>query len=452
MNIKVPPSVEANSFATITTNHPDKLEKYLEFYSPMDKKGRYLPYDELRHRIDSELDHKLVWSLTKLSRNRQQTTLIELGEPATPCGYMLTPLIQKAVSEVDRNTTTASLEWISSKIGEKSQLEYLLNDLIEDESISSSQLEGAATTTQVAKELIKRNRKPRSEDERMILGNYKMMLHAWEMRDQPLSLDLIMGLHRIGVEGIDDDAYAPGNFRRTNDVHVVDSGGEVVHTPPSHENLKKRLKEIVEWANFDHDKNDDSSYIHPLIKAIVLHFCAGYEHPFRDGNGRVARALFYWYMFKKDFSAFRYIAISVLLKKAPVQYGKSYLYTETDKMDLTYFIEYQSKIIIRAIKDFKDAYKNSALEIDKFNTWLFTSGLYNKLTDKQRVVFQVAKSGTATHFTIRNVEKNLGCAYNTASTVLNGLVDLKLFNKTKEGREWVYVMEDKEQIIKGWTD
>ena len=84
MNIKVPPSVEANSFATITTNHPDKLEKYLEFYSPMDKKGRYLPYDELRHRIDSELDHKLVWSLTKLSRNRQQTTLIELGEPATP--------------------------------------------------------------------------------------------------------------------------------------------------------------------------------------------------------------------------------------------------------------------------------------------------------------------------------------------------------------------------------
>ena len=204
MNIKTPPAVVVNPFAALTQNYPNQLEDYLEFYSPVDKKGRYLPYDELRHRIASGLDHQLVWSLTRLARTKQQTTLIELGEPAISCGYLSTPLIQQAISAVDRNTTTASLEWISSKIDEKSQFEYLLNNLIEDESISSSQLEGAATTTQVAKELIKRNRKPRSEDERMIVGNYKMMLHAWEMRDQPLSLDLITELHKIGVEGIDE--------------------------------------------------------------------------------------------------------------------------------------------------------------------------------------------------------------------------------------------------------
>lgn len=452
MNIKVPPAVQANPFAILTKSEPDKLEQYLEFYNPMDKKGRYLPYDELRHRIANGLDHKLAWSLTKLSRIRQQAALLEMGEPAAPCCYMLTPLIQKAVSEVDRNTTTASLEWISSKIGEKSQFEYLLKDLIEDESISSSQLEGAATTTQVAKDLIKRNRKPRSEDERMILGNYKMMLHAWDMRHQPLSLDLIRDLHKIGVEGIDDDAYAPGHFRKTNNVHVVSSDGEIVHTPPPCENLKTRLKSIVDWANFDHDKNDDSSYVHPLVKAIVLHFCIGYEHPFRDGNGRVARALFYWYMFKKDFSAFRYIAISVLLKKAPTKYGKSYLYTETDQMDLTYFIEYQGSIIIRAIGKFKEAYSQASLDIDSFNKWLFDSGLYSQLNDKQRVVFQVAKSGISVAFTIRSVERNLGCSYNTAAAVLNGLVALKLFRKSKEGRSWIYVMEEKDKIIKEWID
>lgn len=450
MNIKAPPAVAQNPFASITQNYPEKLEQYLEFYSPVDKKGRYLPYDELRHRIASGIDHQLVWSLTRLARTKQHITLIELGEPAVPCGYLSTPLIQQAMSAVDRNTTTASFEWIISKVDEKSQLEYLLNDLIEDESISSSQLEGAATTTQVAKELLKRNRKPRSEDERMIVGNYKMMLHAWAMRDQPLSLDLITELHKIGVEGIDDDAYAPGHFRQSNDIHVVNADGAIVHTPPSYENLESRLQAIVAWANFNHDTSDGSDSIHPVIKAIVLHFCMGYEHPFKDGNGRVARALFYWFMFKKDFSAFRYIAISVLLKKAPVRYGKSYLHSETDQMDLTYFIEYQADIIIRAIEQFKQAYKSAALQIDQFNVWLFTSGLYKKLTDKQRMVFQVAKSGTVKQFTSRNIEKNLGCSYNTASAVLNGLVDLKLFKKVKEGREWVYVMEDKEQIIKSW--
>ncbi|NLD00400.1 MAG: Fic family protein [Gammaproteobacteria bacterium] len=447
MNIKTPPAVVVNPFAALTQNYPNQLEDYLEFYSPVDKKGRYLPYDELRHRIASGLDHQLVWSLTRLARTKQQTTLIELGEPAISCGYLSTPLIQQAISAVDRNTTTASLEWISSKIDEKSQFEYLLNNLIEDESISSSQLEGAATTTQVAKELIKRNRKPRSEDERMIVGNYKMMLHAWEMRDQPLSLDLITELHKIGVEGIDDDAYAPGYFRQSNTVHVVNAQGAIVHTPPSCENLVSRLQHIVDWANFNHDAVESTVYVHPLIKAIVLHFCMGYEHPFKDGNGRVARALFYWFMFKNDFSTFRYIAISVLLKKAPVQYGKSYLYTETDKMDLTYFIEYQAGIIIRAIEKFKDAYKSTAVDIDQFNLWLVESGLHIKLTDNQKAVLQAAKVGTATEFTVRNVEKLLNCSYNTAAVVLNDLVDFQLFTKAKKGREWVYSLENTLSVI-----
>jgi len=451
MSIKDPPAEEINPLSVIANNCPEKLSDYLEFFSPMDKKGRYLPYDELRHRIDSGLDHKLVWSLVKTSRNRQKAKIIDLGEPQKQCHYLLTPLIQKAISEVDRNTTSASLEWISSKIGEESQMGYLLNDLIEDESISSSQLEGAATTTRVAKEMLKRNRKPRSEDEKMIVGNYKLMIFAWENRSKPLSLDLLREMHKVGVEGIDDDTYAPGNFRKANDVHVVDSDGDVVHTPPPFEKLKERLGGIVEWANEDHEESDNISYVHPLIKAITLHFCIGYEHPFRDGNGRVARALFYWYMFKKDFASFRYIAISVLLKKAPSKYGKSYLYTESDDMDLTYFIEHQSSVIIRAIQKFKDAYKNAAIEIEKFNNWLFDSGLYKKLTDKQRTVFQVAKNGVAIAFTIRNVEKNFGCSYNTAASVLNGLVDLDLFSKFKKGREWLYIMKEKDQIVENWS-
>lgn len=447
MNIKMPPAVVVNPFTALAQNYSGQLEDYLEFYSPVDKKGRYLPYDELRHRMASGLDHQLVWSLTRLSRTKQQATLIELGEPATPCGYLLTPLIQHAISAVDRHTTTASLEWISSKIDEKSQFEYLLNDLIEDESISSSQLEGAATTTQVAKELIKRNRKPRSEDERMIVGNYKMMLHAWGMRDQPLSLDLITELHKMGVEGIDDDAYAPGCFRQSNTVHVVNADGAIVHTPPSCENLANRLQHIVDWANVNHDAVESTAYIHPLIKAIVLHFCIGYEHPFKDGNGRVARALFYWFMFKNDFSTFRYIAISVLLKKAPVQYGKSYLHTETDQMDLTYFIEYQAGIIIRAIEKFKDAYKSAAVDIDQFNLWLVESGLHIKLTDNQKAVLQAAKIGTTTEFTIRYVEKLLDCSYNTAAVVLNDLVGLQFFTKAKKGREWIYSLENTLSVI-----
>ncbi len=451
MSIKEPPQVTPGAFSVVVNSYPDRVDDYLDYFRPFDKKSRYLPYDELRHRIDDGLDHTLVWSLIKLARNRQQSPIISLGEPKTACHYLLTRQIQKAVSEVDRNTTRAHLEWISDQIGEKEQVDYLLKDLIEDESISSSQLEGAATTTRVAKDLLKRNKKPKSKDEKMILGNYKLMNFAWENRDKKLTLDLLREMHKVGVEGIDDNVYTPGNFRKTDDVFVENSDGEIVHTPPPSRALKSRLKEICDWANDNYDERDDASYVHPLIKAITLHFCIGYEHPFRDGNGRVARALFYWYLFKKDFAAFRYIAISVLLKKAPVQYGKSYLYTETDEMDLTYFIEYQSNIIFRAIQKFKAAYEQAALDIEAFNKWIFNSGLYKQLTDRQRTVFQVAKCGAAAVFTIRDVERNLGCSYNTASSVLNGLVDLNLFSKVKEGKEWIYTMKTKDDIVNNWN-
>ncbi|WOD08617.1 Fic family protein [Marinomonas sp. GJ51-6] len=391
---------------------------YLSYSSAVDSKGRYFHFDELKHRLPKKMDVTLVWSLIKEARVKQKLPLY-FSLPS----FCLTPTIQKSISEVDRNTTTAALEWMCNKIGERKHLEYLLNDLVEDEAISSSQLEGAATTTKVAKDMLKRSRKPRNPDEKMILGNFRMMKFAWEHKNKDLSVELIEELHLVGVEGIDDEKYKPGIIRLSDDVVVENNDGEVVHTPPKADQLNTRLNELVKWVNDSHHDAESSKYIHPLIKAITLHFRIGYEHPFHDGNGRVARALFYWYMFKNEFAAFRYIAISLLLKEAPVQYGKSYLYTETDDMDLTYFIDYQCRIIIRAINKFKTSYKESVEQMETFNKWLWDSGLYRKLTDKQQTVFQVAKSERAVSFTINNVKDNLGCSYNTAATTLNGLVE-----------------------------
>jgi hypothetical protein len=42
-------------------------------------------------------------------------------------------------------------------------------------------------------------------------------------------------------------------------------------------------------------------FIHPVMRAITLHFWLAYDHPFCDGNGRTARALFYWSMLKQGY-------------------------------------------------------------------------------------------------------------------------------------------------------
>lgn len=448
--IKPPPVPITNPLSVVAEREPERLSQYLEFFTPLDDKGRYLPFDELRFRIPRDLDPTLVWSVVKQARQRQLNPVITLGDRAVPGMLLLTPAMQIAMSEADRHTSTAALEWLSAQIGEQRQIQYLLNDLIEDEAISSSQLEGAATTTRVAKDLLKRQLGPRSPDEKMIVGNFRMMHFAWNHRDKPLSIELITDMHRIGVEGIDDEKYQPGIFRADDTVVVADADGNVVHTPPPAEGLERRLESLVQWANANHHDIESSQYLHPLIKAVLLHFAIGYEHPFRDGNGRVARSLLYWYLFKQDFAAFRYIAISTLLKAAPIQYGKSYLYSETDQLDLTYFVDYQCRIITRAIGEFKKACQRAMDSIREFNVFLYESGLYRQLNDKQKTVLQVAKSGIATHFTADNVSENLGCSYNTAASVLNGLVEKQLFQKQKVGRSWVYSMVDVEQIVKRW--
>ncbi|EXF94974.1 hypothetical protein HK44_028085 [Pseudomonas fluorescens HK44] len=172
---------------------------------------------------------------------------------------------------------------------------------------------------------------------------------------------------------------------------------------------------------------------------------------FRDGNGRVARALFYWFMFKNDFSAFRYIAISILLRNAPVKYGRSYVHTESDGLDLTYFIDYQCSVILRAVTGFTAAYQKSLVYAEGFDRWLEESGLFKQLTEKQRTLFQIAKSGMAKEFTAVNVKENLNCSYNTAATTLNGLVELKLFEKKKMGREWVFFLRESSHIKTDWS-
>ncbi|WP_338585014.1 Fic family protein [Pseudomonas sp. MAG733B] len=420
--------------------HKERLCDYLALLKPLDDRGRYLPFDALRYRWAPGLDSNLCWALVMKARAAQYSRLMSLGEPSRWLQFVMTPLAQKGISAVDRQTTTAVLEYMTSQIGERAHFTYLLNDLIEDEAISSSQLEGAATTTRVAKDMLKRHRLPRTPDERMVIGNFKMMNFAWEQRYEPLSVELIAAMHRVGVEGIDDPRYSPGVFRSNDDVVVQDGEGNTVHTPPPAAGLASRLQVLVAWINHSQNNPLQANYLHPLIKGIALHFSLGYEHPFRDGNGRVARALFYWFMFKNDFSAFRYIAISVLLRSAPVKYGRSYLDTEADDLDLTYFIDFQCSVVLRAVGSFTEAYRKSLIDAQQFDCWLQESGFLEQLTEKQRALFQVAKSGMAKEFTAGNVKENLGCSYNSASATLNGLVELKFFEKRRMGREWVYFL------------
>jgi len=451
MKIKNPPELlNAKQLMKVIDKSGDHILKYFEFMKPVDEQGRYLHWDSLRHRIPKELHSEAVWSMVKNARNSGSRSLPFKDTAGKLAKLYVTDFMQKICSQVDRLTSSAAENELLQGLDGRS---YYIKELIGEESISSSQLEGAATTTRVAQEMLQIQRAPRNVGERMIMGNYRMMQFVLENAQQKLTPSLIKEIQSVGVSNIDDENYKPGIFRDHNNVVVEDTTtGEIVHQPPCHTELDEYINSLCDWANEPHEQNVTGSYIHPLLKACILHFMIGYIHPFLDGNGRTARALFYWYMLKCGYTAFRYVSISKLLKEAPVAYVKSYIYTETDDFDLTYFVTHQCEIVSRAVEGYVKHIKDLLKTKYELEEWLWGNNLVNELNSRQKQIMSVAISNPGKIFSISEAMENLNISYNTARTDLQKLAKLGFMRGHKEGRETLFIAPKNLIQAKKWND
>ena len=137
---------------------------------------------------------------------------------------------------------------------------YIVSSLME-EAIASSQIEGAVTTTKEAKRMLRENRKPRSRSERMILNDYLTMQRLKEIKDQPLTVETILELHRSITNGTLEDASFEGRFRTDDEVVVADPFelDKVYHRPPSFVKLQAYMEDLCRFAN----ERTNLSFQHP---------------------------------------------------------------------------------------------------------------------------------------------------------------------------------------------
>ena len=431
MAIKTPPALIP--FATITGEQHEQYQRYARL---IDDKGRYLPWDEFHYRVDKAEDSSLAWSFTRRARNSAMQYIQYSDTHGQQAGFNKTPSLLEICELADKHATAQALNQQQERL---QGIGAALSQLQLEEAITSSQLEGANTTTLVARNMLETGRKPRTESEQMIVGNARLMAEISDHLDEPLTISLIQHFHAVGMEGIDDEKYTPGRFRTTDDIVIADYDGNIVHQPPSAEHIKERLQHVCDWINAN-----GSDYVHPLIRASILHFMIAHEHPFRDGNGRTSRALFYWYMLKSGYEAFRFISISSFLYAAPVKYAHSYQYTETDGMDLTYFLEYQGRIIRRGLDKFythiEAIMKRRAL-VDRM---LFESGALSRLTQRQVTLVNIMLADPGKSVTAAQVSEKMGVSDNTARNDLRALVREGIAEELQmNGQQTAYVVHIK---------
>jgi len=409
--------------------------------------GRYRHWDQLIYlEPPGDLSHEEWWTGVKLSRSLLQKPLpfvdktgkfFQLGMP-DPALAMTHDIDRDACGQIQ----------ISEQVTNPATRDrYIMSSLIE-EAITSSQLEGAATTGKVAKEMIRTGRKPRDKSERMIVNSYRAMQFIREVRNRKLSPEIIFDLHRLVTDGTLENPDAAGRVRRPDEpVAVYDPRDEsLLHEPPEAGTLHDRLVALCDFANH----KTPEYFVHPVVRAILLHFWIGYDHPFVDGNGRTARAIFYWSMLSQDYWLSEYLSISSILKKGPAKYMRAYLYSETDQGDVTYFVLFHLRVIIRAIRELKTYLERKMTEFRQTSDLLRRSDRFNH---RQIALLGHALRGPATHYTIHSHQSSHNVVYQTARADLLDLVRAKLLELRKVGRMFYFMpVEDLAERVKAAPD
>jgi Fic family protein len=174
------------------------------------------------------------------------------------------------------------------------------------------------------------------------------------------------------------------------------------------------------------------TYLPAVLRAITVHFIFGYIHPFEDGNGRTARTLFYWSMLNQGFWLTEFLTVSKILKNAPSKYGASFLLTEQDNNDLTYFHLYHLGVIQRAIRELRKYLADKMNEVRQLQKSLMS--MNGRFNHRQIALIDNAVKNPSQHYTVVSHSRSHGSSPETARKDLVGLEEAGILTRSKAGR------------------
>ncbi len=421
----------------IDTLRNEQQTAYQQFLERVQEEN-YYPWDTARHVArEIGIPPEAAWEILSLQRSGFRATITPIHTPQNEnFRFGIPTSFWSFAHRLDQGY--AGRNNIAEELSEDRH-RYLVEGIME-ESIASSQLEGAKTTRAAAIELLKNERRPYTEDEQMIVNNFRAM-QAIEERfvREPFTIAKILELHTMLVEKTKDDEGETPRLRENGETVVVMDKltGQIYHEAPDAAFALAELQKLCDFANSP-GNDTGRQFTHPFIKAVELHFWIGYLHPFTDGNGRLARLLFYWHLLRHGYWAAAFLPISSVIKNAKEGYPRAFLYSEQDNFDLTYFIDFNVRKMLEAMETFEKHREKTSVRLSERREF------FSKYTLNQRQLtlmdylmrHQTQSVSARSYSLLYRVSKP------TALADLDKLIDAKLIQKEKHGRTVRYVLKE----------
>lgn len=186
--------------------------------------------------------------------------------------------------------------------------------------------------------------------------------HLADHTEVPVDLDLVCHINRLTLRSTERDYWAgrvrsevdwqqPDDWSRQRALVALDERGLAVadeHTGqllvrfPTDREVGSLLEELLAWLN-----STPAAALHPVVRAALFHQRFTAIHPFRDGNGRTARALTTLLLWRAGFPA-----EILLLQRIMDERRESYITAlrQADRGDLAGWLRFFTQAVRDALR------------------------------------------------------------------------------------------------------
>ena len=386
---------------------------------------RYLSRKEIAYRLPVRMPIGVFWPEIFEERKRNAIELPLKDQQGRSFWYVLNRSIEQ---QADRVAEIARRDIAFA------ELPLEPDDGLIDEAVFSSVIEGAFTSRAEAAKLIRGDLPPRNKSEQMVKNNYRALLFVLEHLDEPVTKSMLVTIAGMLTQDASDELV---DDYRGGMVYVTGREG-VVYTPPEAGKVAEMMDALIGFVN--------SCEIHPVLKACIAHFYLVYVHPFRDGNGRTARALSYMILLRSGYDYFRYFSISGMIAEERGRYYRSMLDAENEENggnDMTYFIDYYTAMLVRVIQRMEEHLRTHVIA-GRIRASMEKARLYN---ERQIAGMEWLVRNSFDHVTAEQWKKKFGTALETARKDLTRLAETGLLERNVDGRKAVFTLDDSQGAL-----
>lgn len=245
--------------------------------------------------------------------------------------------------------------------------------ILEDEVYSTAKIEGSNTTRKRTQEL--HNGKPIDNknkfSELMVKNGFDTVAYFNSVNSKILTEKQLITGWRILTEGCRDNESIMGDIYRSGDVTVGGHDGVPCQDVP----------ELMHgWLDFYNNNNLSD---HPFLKASILHYAFENIHPFCDGNGRIGRLLFNYFLIQNGIDSAKAVSISMQIAKSYNKYGLAFSESENLYNDCTPFLMYMENTISAAYESALKIQKEGQIGFEVIEKKVKDSINFYKLADAQ---------------------------------------------------------------------